>query len=169
MVGKNDSRTADCGGQAGILKRHYALETKWPVPLRDHPADVVPVHCRIKHFREITRNRNARIFTEIDMRLQLGEPELLVNQVVNQLHGFPRELHRARQTETERNLISGAKIAFSVAAGYTVHCQYHDLDSRVFGPLHHRAIPTAVLVKIELMGMGRVMPAAQFLNADRAQ
>src|SRR4029077_21230428 len=120
MVGDDDPCTPDLDSALGIGSGHNAFEAELTVPCPHHLGHIVPVHGRVKHFREITADRE-RAAAHVDVLLKLGQPEPLVSGVVDAPHRPYLELKHSSERQPERYGKAGAQIAFAVAASYCVH------------------------------------------------
>src|SRR5690349_9245244 len=120
MVGDDDAATADLDGPLGVGGRHDALEAELTVPVSHHLGDIVPVHRRIEHLREVTADREAAT-ADVDVPVELGKPESLVRGVVDPPHRLYRELQHPSERQPEGYGKAGAQIALAVPAGDAVH------------------------------------------------
>ena len=168
MVGQHDAGAADLDCAFRVRHRHDALQAELAVPELDHFGHVVPVHGRVQHLGKIPADRHGPA-AHVDVLVQLGQLEALMREVVDAPHRLDRELQHSAKRQPERNRKPGTQVAFAVAAGDAVHGQHHDLDAGLLGALHHGAVETAILVKIELIDLRRLVRLAQLLQADRAE
>ena len=168
MVGDDDARTADLGRPFGVGGGHDAFQAELAVPLPHHLGHIVPVHRWIEHLREVAADRE-RAAADVDVLVELGQPEPLVGGVIDCPQGFYRELQHPKERQPERYGKAGAQIALAVPAGDAVHGQHHDFDPCVLGPLEHGAVEAAIPVKIELIDLRRVVRLAQLLETHGAE
>src|SRR5678815_6149803 len=94
VIGQDDAGATYVGGALRIRDRHYPLEAELSVPVAHHRGDVVPIHRRIEHLREIASDRH-RAAAHVDVILELRQPEPLMRNVVERPHRLERELQHS--------------------------------------------------------------------------
>ena len=168
VIGNDDAGAAYVDGAFRVLDRHDAFQAELPVPEFHHFGDVIPVHARVEHLGEIAAD-GLGAAAHVDVIVELRQPEPFVGHVVDRPHGLEHELEDAARGQPQGNREPGPQIAFAIAAGDAVDGQHENVHAGVPCPLEHDLVQALVLVKVELIGLRRIVFRAHLLEADGSE
>ena len=169
MVRDHDCISPDLHRAAGIASAHHAFEAEGAAPVLPDARGHIPIERLIEHIGKVTLDRYRLGAAGAGMAVQIGQAELLTQQVIQRPARFDRVGQERTGGEAGRRAEAAPQAAFTLAADDGINCQRQTIELCLLAALDHRSVQPLVLVDIELEHLGVRAHRANLFDGHRGE